>query len=459
MPDPFVVVAVLVVGAVGCFVCIGATRSLILGFVAACVLAPWPLYLDADLPIHYGITTGVLVPTTYLVAALTARAFLPRASLVPAVVRFTPVAMAVYLALGMGLMWERNSQQWSGAVFLIVVVLCLRVGVSVAEWVAADPGHARWWSRLLSAVFVVEVAACILQTAGRAVSIYPEVHLFVAEGRAIGTFNHPSTLGKVALIVAMVQFPLTASQDRPTRRTAWFTIVLAIVATGLTGARANGAALIAMCLIWLILQSRFRSSLARRAGVLVVVAAAAVPVVVAAIERFAVDSSGGDRGYLLAVGLRQFLADPWGGTGPNYFVEVVGRSDALVASGYPVHNIFVLAGAELGILGAVLLFAPLFTAGFAAVIAFRARDERWLWAVAVIAALPGTFAIALTGWGLLASSTVLLWFFAIGFALRYLTNGASVTDETAARARQEPVRSGTAASPSTKPLTSRTVRT
>ena len=49
---------------------------------------------------------------------------------------------------------------------------------------------------------------------------------------------------------------------------------------------------------------------------------------------------------------------PWAGVGPNSYVAIAGASDPLTASGVPVHNVLLLSAAELGIIGALLLWLP-----------------------------------------------------------------------------------------------------
>jgi O-antigen ligase len=108
---------------------------------------------------------------------------------------------------------------------------------------------------------------------------------------------------------------------------------------------------------------------------------------------------------------------PWTGVGPNGYVAVAGRFDRLTATGVPVHNIFLLSAAELGIVSAVLLWVPF--------VAVTIRAVRQVWrtrgtgsevgARVIVSALPGFVLIAVTGWGLLEGSGFLMLCLIFGY--------------------------------------------
>jgi O-antigen ligase len=131
-------------------------------------------------------------------------------------------------------------------------------------------------------------------------------------------------------------------------------------------------------------------------------------------RRFEEDPSGGSRGILQEIGLNAVMDHPLVGVGPNSYVSVVGLSDALTASGVPVHNAFLLAAVELGIAGAVALWLPVlwtFARGF------RLRKELGIVQApaATAAAFLAPFTLsAFTGWGLLADPLWALLMLAMG---------------------------------------------
>src|SRR5207249_6084713 len=111
----------------------------------------------------------------------------------------------------------------------------------------------------------------------------------------------------------------------------------------------------------------------------------------------------------------QIHREPWG-IGPNSYVSVVSAYDAVTASGYPVHNTFLLTTAELGVLGAFLFWLPI--AGLL-VAAWTSRKRAGLagsFAIAIVASAPGLYVVNATGWAILRGPLLPLWFVICGLA-------------------------------------------
>lgn len=429
-----VAAAVVVAVAVMVAPVVGLVRLLLLAFLGAVVVVPTTLPVPAVGDLHVGIAPGSVALTTYYVALVALFLALPRVPGAGYVGRVAPLAMGGFLVLGLLVLWEPTESRVAGALHVMMMMLALAVGQRLAAWVSGEPARTRVLARLLSAGFVVELLVCLAQTAGVPLSVYDEVAQFIAEGRAIGTFNHPSVLGKIALFCAMIMLPLTLSEDRKVRRHAWIGIVSAILATGLTESRANAAALVVAVVAWIVLQRSGGVALGKRMMILFLFCCAAVPAVLAGMDRYANDPTGGDRGVLLDRGLT-VVGNYWvSGLGPNSYVDVVGAYDRFVAAGFPVHNVYLLAISELGVLGAVLLFAPTAVLAAQGMRHFRAAEPARSWALAVLVTLPGLLVVNVTGWGAMAGSVGIVWFFVTGFASHRITGqGDDCSDDRAAR--------------------------
>lgn len=385
---------------------LGRVRGLVVCLVAALTVAPFALLRLGTLPAvpTVGIAAPVPSVTTYgiLVAGATAvlllEGKLQRLSLavLPAV---------LYLLVGVVALWPRTPELVSGAVHLLTVAGCWVVGVAVGRVLGrSDPRTGR-------ALAYVLVAVTGLLAASVAFQVLVEGSAVV---RASGIFGHPATLGKIAVITTGLLLPLSLSPDRSTRRAGVWALALGFAMTAPTLSRANILGLLVVVVVWAVLQPGVRHR-NRRVLLTVLAGAAFVPVLSRLLARFQTDSAGGDRPELLAAGLRQLAADPWIGTGPNRFVtEVSGHEWIVAQTGYPVHNTFVLAAAELGVAGALLMLLPVLVALRLAVPALRTRGTRGDVARGTFAMLAGIASVGLTGWAVLQQPIAELLFLVVG---------------------------------------------
>jgi O-antigen ligase len=173
--------------------------------------------------------------------------------------------------------------------------------------------------------------------------------------------------------------------------------------------RANLAAAAALVAGWALLQPGL--NLSRKISVLLGLGVAGLAASGVVISRFEEDPDGGVRGEILDYATRIVSLFFWSGTGPNrYTIENAPLSGSFI----PVHNSFVLALAELGIVGFMLLFAPI------AVMTIRAWGRRRLrtpagdGARAIVASALPMIMIGYTGWGMLATSVLSLAMFSFG---------------------------------------------
>lgn len=402
----------------------GWTNTLAGVLAAALLLLPVPLHTFGNPQLHYGIAPSA--PTVYVyLPILLALSLALRRSNLPGALYWMVALFWVYLLVGLGLIWESNQTQISGALHLATASIAFVVGFQLAKDGFFTGTRYERALRVLLAFMTTQVVFCAAQLAGLAGSLFNYTQVYLDEGRAVGTFDHPSTLGKVALLTLIVALPGTSLHSRAASRTAWAIAGMCIAVSGLTLARANTVGIIAAVVAWVIIDRGATGGISRKVSTLAAVCAVSVPAIEAALARFSVDRSGGQRELLTQVGLpfvrEYFIA----GMGPNYYVEIVGQFDATTASGYPIHNTFLLASAELGALGAILLFLPLLWTLLLAIRRWRRPDLGGAWARALLVAVPALALVTWTGWGMLSGGTLTLWFLILGVC------AGSMSQETA----------------------------
>lgn len=392
----------------------GFLRLAIATFLIAAVVAPFPILLwSSNAPLHTGITYTSPSLTTYAVAIV-----LLLAALLPGWKRSSWLfayssAVIAYLCVGLLAVWSGVEAQWAGALHWAVAVMAMIAGYQFGGQITADVY--RFVVVIIFALFTVNGVFCALQLVGMPVTLFPgELSDSLESGRPIGTFGHPSTLGKFVLLMLVLLFPALRSRDSVSRRLAWWCLAIAVPIVAVTLARANLAAVAAAIGLWLIFDRRSWARNSKRVLMLVLVAMVSAPVVGDTLQRFSTDPGGGDRANIYRAALKQLHTNLWAGTGPNYYTEVVGRWDKMTAWGFPLHNTFLHPVAELGLIGGVLFTLPVFVVGAIAIADCVAKGPTSLFSKAYLVTAPGILAIAMTGWGMLLGSMLSLWYFTIG---------------------------------------------
>ena len=398
---------------------LGIGRIWVLGTIGALVLAPYSLISSAPTGMtHVGLAPVAPALMTFTVPIL-ALMIVSRSSFPtgPTVIFF---GLSVYLFIAVTLFWGGTAIHWSGALHLVEVMAAFVAGFRMARsgWCEGRKYHWLLWTLMF--VLLIELGFSLAQLAGIPLSVHSEIDYYLNEGRMIGTFNHPSTLGKFCLIFMVLFLPGTVDVVRKIRRLSWFAIILCIALSGMTLARANTLAIIFAVIAWIVLDRPLKDRKSRRIPALFGIFVISIPAVTAALERFSIDS-GGERSHLAAVGW-PFLRSYWeAGMGTNSYVEIVGRTESVTAAGYPWHNSFLLMISEIGIIGAAIVFAPLFWVAWRSLNSWRRRERIGLWSKAYLVTLPGIVLVSTTGWGMVASSTMVMWYLVIGLCGGALT--------------------------------------
>jgi hypothetical protein len=405
----------LVAGAVLAFFFIwhfkgGATAST-LGVLAACALATVDLVSVGSSGIATATAASNVTIATYHIALLGGFLALPRLtlrSISPWFLLFLLSLLVLILARGL-----IGPHIWSGFLQWGTVVLAWGVGGAIAT---SSVREGKPTQRLIAiAVGVIvgwHATAVALQLMGlRAVSSIDAGDLDIT--RASGIAGHSGNLGKIMFILIMIVLPVTRSADKVARRWAIVSVVVAALLTGLSFSRANTAAVVILLLVWLLLGPGM--TIAKRFLIPAVGLVAALPILDVLILRNQYDPDGGSRPQLMETAWHQIGESLWLGVGPNNYLSVVGRYDALAAGGLPVHSAFVLALAELGLISAILVALPLIGAVFVSLRRLGSRDGPATYAIVLLGSVPGIVVIGSTGWGLLREQYLVLLFFALGY--------------------------------------------
>lgn len=337
--------------------------------------------------------------------------------------RYFPASFLPFLAF-VGLMsvlgWS-GGVGFSGNIFVILLAICAWVaGGYLADATGHDPNLNRALSIMLLGVLVFEAAICALQFVGIGLFELQGRTLELEGGRSNGTYTHPSVIGKNVLLLLLILLPMTRSNDRITRRMANLSLLVALVPVGLSESRANFVGLIAAYVVWTLIQPRTDGF--KKMAILAGMSVVALFFVNLILERFENDPLGGARQHFTEVALQQLVRNPWLGVGPGQYVPVVGTFDRLTSEGWPVHNVYLLLAVELGLVGAILLLAPIAILGWKSLRRIRQGGPAGDAARALIAIAPGFVLISVTGWGLLASSMMALWFLAFGYVARQVSS-------------------------------------
>jgi hypothetical protein len=333
------------------------------------------------------------------------------------------VPLLCFLPIGFAFAWPDIPQVWSGLLHMAAIASAWVVGLAIGRAIMDDNVGRRFLVALLFGLAVVLAGSVLWQllVSGLSGSEYGN--------RATGIFGHPATMGKLSIALLALVLPLTRSVDLLCRRLSLAAFVLLLIATAPTLSRANILGFGIVVVVWLVLL-RGERTLAIRLGLPVFLFVALLPFLGLLLSRFERDAEGGDRPALLAAGLRVIQVHLWGGVGPNGFVPEAEKSELIVAAtGFPVHNTFLLAVAELGLTGAGLLFLPLVFSLGVAIRHLRALDQVGDVSRAVVAVLAGVIFVGLTGWGYLQGPVVQLTFFVVAVNLAAMQPAARASGE------------------------------
>lgn len=312
------------------------------------------------------------------------------------------------------LVWDDGFRVNGTFINLFFPIAAWVAGSYLAPLVRGRQSAMRLLAGLVLAIILFEGVVTVLQTAGLEIFSLTGRSLELEGGRANGTFSHPSVVGKVIILVLMFVLPLTRSDDRMTSRLALFATIASVVPVGFSQSRSNFVALIAMLMIWFIIQPRTGQSQGR----LLAIAGIGIAGVIFAndiIARFQADPAGGQRAHFMEVAIIQFKLTPWFGVGPGQYIPVVGQFDLLTSQGWPVHNVFMLYTVELGLVGAVLYYLPLALVALRSVRLMMDKTAVGDSARSIIASLPAIILIGVTGWGLADPQIMALWFMAFAW--------------------------------------------
>nr|WP_276510845.1 O-antigen ligase family protein [Herbiconiux flava] len=219
------------------------------------------------------------------------------------------------------------------------------------------------------------------------------------------------------IFVVVLALPVTRSVDAIARRLAILTIIVCLIPVGLSVSRTNFVVMAMVLVLWALLLPR-SSKLGGRLAILGIVGVVGFLFLDQFIVRLTEDPAGGARDHLAAVALKHIPDNLLIGVGPGNYIPYFGQFDALTGSGWPVHNMFLLALAELGLAGAVLLFFPSIVFSVRAIPAFRRTDERGSYSRALVLMTLAVSVVGLTSWGMLGGSLLYLWFFTLGYLAR-----------------------------------------
>ncbi|MEU4380230.1 MULTISPECIES: O-antigen ligase family protein [Actinomycetes] len=378
--------------------------------VATLGLVPIAL-APADVVIYAGVSTGT--PTLYSYTIAIAVAFVlvmmhTRRRFVRALLLWVP--FLGWLALFAAVHWDASLRIVSGLLHFCLAAIVFAVGATAER---ADRRHSvlLWAFAAVAWLQLFAITAAVLGFPLRRVSGQQALDVL---GRATGLTSHPGELAKLLFFCGLCALTLPQRTVRE-RWVAWTTLGVVLIGVSLTQSRTVLAAVVSMILIFMLLElmtGRWQKKYFVVVGLTGVLGVASLPWL---IERFMADPGGGSRQHLLMVAVDAIRAHPWAGVGPNSYVAVVGASDPLTASGVPVHNVLLLSAAEVGIIGALLLWLPFVRTATAAIRAvFRTRTSELAPRV-LVSALPALVLVGMTGWGLMQGPYFLMLALVAGY--------------------------------------------
>jgi hypothetical protein len=341
--------------------------------------------------------------------------------IIPAVLthRHLPLSIVAATGLFLAIAWAQDDLTVpvaSGILAWLFAGLAWAVGSYVGSERARGRLSDRFLAVTLTAAIAINAAAAALQLAGLRVIRTTELGGSVLD-RVSGLADSSGNFGKVLILLIVLLLPLTRSSDHTTARLAGVSTAVAFVLIGLSYSRANMLACVVALVMWYVFGPG--GSALSRIGVPALVGLVAIPFVQVLVARNSQDPSGGLRPELAAAAHEQLSRTFWWGIGANDYKLTVGAFSRVSLS-LPVHNSFMLALVEGGIFVALLLAVPFVVVIIRALRSLHRTDAHRLQAVALLAAMPGLFVIAITGHGLVGGQVMALLFFVCGFCSGYL---------------------------------------
>ncbi|WP_273653631.1 O-antigen ligase family protein [Cellulomonas fimi] len=372
-----------------------------------------PRFLTSTGPAgHVGIAPAVPAVATYGILVVGGAALLVLGSGLP---RRSAVWLPfiVWMAVGTAFAWDVDAAAWSGVGHLLLAPAAWLIGFRTGMRVTA--GARRVLLFTVSLIVVAEAFVVLAQTAGIAINPMSSVQAVLMEGRFNGTLDHPNILGRLVVLLVVLVLALAPAMDLRGRRRIAVVLVAALGLLLLTGGRAAVFGFLAILVTWLALLPGTRQRVAWKVVATWGVIAATGVAVVALSGRLADDGEGDARRHLAVVAGDVIRQEPVWGVGPNHYVSAGGAVDALTGSGVPVHNVGLLAAAELGWVGAAALALPLAAAAVRALPRLRSRGPAGDASRALVAFLPALALLGGTGWSLLAGVLLPMVFVVVGF--------------------------------------------
>lgn len=323
------------------------------------------------------------------------------------------IPLCAWLAFGSVFLWAGGPTQEAGIVQLLLAPAGWIVGANIARQVRADNGS--FLVRVVSLIIFVQLATCAMQFVGISVNAMEANQEAILGARYNGTLGHPNDLGKVVFLLVALLLPFGRRLTGVDLNIWRLAIGAALAILALTGGRAVSAAAVCMLILWSVLSPAREGTKGKKLMAIGIAVSAGVFLAGALLGRFDEDPEGGARTTLTDIAWAQIQSSPWSGVGPNSYVDVVGSYNPLTASGVPVHNAFLLALAEIGILGALSLCLPI-VAGL--ILALRRTFSSSFEGEAsrvYVSAVPGLYLVSTTGWGVLGGYVLPL--LAMSFAL------------------------------------------
>ncbi|MGW4460897.1 O-antigen ligase family protein [Micromonospora sp. NPDC004704] len=367
--------------------------------------------LPAESPIYSGIANAT--PTVYTFTLTIALSCLLMALLAGRSLRTGLLPWAPFLLWLLTLTlttWDWSPRTGSGLLHLCLGAVVFAIGVAAQR--QDRGGSALPW--VFAGVAWIQLGAILAAILGFPLREVTGAQALDVLGRATGLTSHPGELSKLLFFCGLCVLTLPQRTARE-RWAVWLTLGAVLIGVSLTQSRSVLVAIMAMILISVLLElaaGKWQRKHFVIIGITLALGLASLPWL---IDRFMADPTGGARPQITQVALSTIRDHPWAGVGPNGYVAVVGATDRLTETGVPVHNIFLLSTAELGILGALLLWLPFAAVAVRAIRHVRRSRGSEQTARVLVSALPGIVLMGMTGWGLLQGPYFLTFALVMGY--------------------------------------------